>query len=122
MIDKVANLNLSENKIDNLCDIFHSSGSGDNMKNYQLVELDLSRNRLNQNDSLSKLEHFTSLRFLNLGKNRISQLRHSVFDELVNIEYLLLDQNNLELSEPESGFILTRLNRLKMLSLSKNAI
>jgi hypothetical protein len=116
--DKVANVYLMNNRIEKLSHIFAIQE-----KNYEhLVELDLSQNLLNLDDSLNQLKYFDCLRFLSLSRNGINKLKNNVFDELVHLEFLLLDQNSLDLNDEESCFSFSKLSRLKMLSLSKNTI
>ncbi|KAI1731045.1 leucine rich repeat domain-containing protein [Ditylenchus destructor] len=85
-----------------------------------LERVSLSRNRIHTLNA--KTFHSTSaiqVKWLNLAHNRISNMHTSAFENLPNLEQLLLNNNQLTTLQPQ---ILSSLKNLRQLSLAHNQI
>ncbi|XP_055373134.1 leucine-rich repeat protein 1-like [Condylostylus longicornis] len=113
-LKNLTNLNLSENSISKI---------PKELGKLKLTELDLSNNNLGENESLKDWEWITngnilsSLRSLNLSKNKLSYFPYNIV-KLKNLITLKLNENNIR----KLPFAIRRLNNLKFLHLCSNKL
>lgn len=109
---QVPKLVLSKGRINNL------DGLQDLVSIDTIQILDLRENQITES-SLSILNDLTNLRAIYLADNRIRELKHGIFNHLINLQTLFLTNNQLT---EDSLAGLANLPKLSMLELSGNQI